>query len=122
MTIANRTPVRWALIGFAVCSCTLTAQNGSLAIDDIRRAAFDESQAMQHLFELTDSFGPRNVGSPGLKASREWVLDQLRRYGLHNIHTEQNPAMEIGPGTTWNPGGWSWTRLIVSRLSPGQRH
>ena len=119
MTIANRAPVRWAVVGVAVYSCILTAQHGHpSSIDDIRTAALDDSEAMQHLFELTDSFGPRNVGSPGLKASREWLLDQLKQYGLRDVHTEQNPPIEIGPETTWNPGGWSWTRMVVQQITP----
>ena len=51
-------------------------------------AAYERPFAWQRLAELTDTFGPRLSGSPGLEASIEWALGQMKRDGLENVRAE----------------------------------
>lgn len=76
------------------------------------------SRVRDHLFHLTDVSGPRVTGSPALVAARDWLAAELRAYGLRNVRQETNPPIGIGPGVTWDPQGWSWSRLSVHQVSP----
>jgi carboxypeptidase Q len=47
--------------------------------------------AWDRLAELGDNYGPRLSGSTNLDAAIRWAVDQMKRDGLENVHTE--PAM-----------------------------
>jgi carboxypeptidase Q len=86
--------------------------------EQIESQAFKQSQIEEHVFQLTDLRGPRNVASPGLNASRDWLRDHLVKYGLKDVHTEDVPPLRIAPGVKWKPRGWTWTRLVVQQTAP----
>ncbi len=44
--------------------------------------------AWQRLAYLGDTFGPRLSGSPNLDAAIKWAVDEMKRDGLENVHTE----------------------------------
>jgi carboxypeptidase Q len=48
----------------------------------IRDAALDDNYAYTQLEHLTDSIGPRSVGSPQADAAVHYVADELRKLGL----------------------------------------
>jgi carboxypeptidase Q len=48
----------------------------------------DHSEAMPNLEYLSDSIGPRLTGSPQLKQANDWTADQMKKYGLVNVHLE----------------------------------
>jgi carboxypeptidase Q len=52
-------------------------------------AATADTAAWLRLAELTDRFGPRISGSQALEHALDWVLDQMRRDGLENVHGER---------------------------------
>ena len=85
---------------------------------EIENQAFKNSEIEEHVFQLTDLRGPRNVGSPALTASRDWLRDQLVKYGLKGVHAEDVPPVRIAPGIKWNPRSWTWTRLVVQLTAP----
>lgn len=66
-------------------------------VNRIRTAAFSESKVMEHMFYLTDVNGPRLTGSPGYKGAAEWVVKQMKDYGI-SAHLEK-----------WGPFGRGWT-------------
>jgi carboxypeptidase Q len=78
-------------------------------VNRIKAEAFQNSQVMDHLFYLSDVYGPRLTNSPGHRAAAEWVLKQLRGYGLQNVEKEK-----------WGPFGQSWklTRFSGHMLAP----
>jgi len=48
----------------------------------------DHSEAMQNLEYLSDNIGPRLTGSTQLKQANEWTAEQMKKYGLVNVHLE----------------------------------
>jgi carboxypeptidase Q len=44
--------------------------------------------AWQRLAYLGDTYGHRLSGSPNLEAAIEWAVDEMKRDGLENVHTE----------------------------------
>lgn len=67
------------------------------ALHRIKAEAFNNSQVMDHLFYLSDVYGPRLTNSPGHRAAGEWVVKRLQSYGLQNVRLEK-----------WGPFGQSW--------------
>jgi carboxypeptidase Q len=80
----------------------LAAQEAPEKIDlavlhDIKSQAFQHSQVMDHLFYISDVYGPRITSSPNHRAAAEWIVERLQSYGLQNVHLEP-----------WGPFGNSW--------------
>jgi carboxypeptidase Q len=57
--------------------------------DRLIDAATADSEAWNRLAELTDTFGHRLSGSESLERAIDWVLSQMRRDGLENVHGER---------------------------------
>src|SRR5262245_21915018 len=51
--------------------------------------ALSDTFAWRRLSILTDSIGPRLSGSPQLERAIQWAVDEMRRDGLENVHTEK---------------------------------
>lgn len=64
----------------------------------IKTEAFDHSQVMETLSNLTDRYGPRLTGSPEFQEAADWALTRLKADGASNVHTEK-----------WGPFGRSWS-------------
>jgi hypothetical protein len=94
-----------------VCVGLLDAQeNVDLTVlNRIKAEAFQNSQVMDHLFYLSDVYGPRLTNSPGHRAAGEFVMKRLRGYGMTNVKEEK-----------WGPFGQSWklTHFSASLLEP----
>ena len=77
------------LAGF-LCASILSAQErvDLQVIQRIKQEAFEHSKVMDHLFWLTDVYGPRLTGSPLLKQANQWTAEMFRKYGLTNVHLE----------------------------------
>ena len=69
----------------------------------------ETSKVMDHLFYLTDVYGPRLANSPAYKTAAEWAMKQLKEYGLSNVHGEK-----------WGPfaHGWTYTYYAGHMLEP----
>jgi carboxypeptidase Q len=67
-------------------------------VDRIKSEAFDRSKVMDHLYYMTEAYGPRLTGSPEFEQAAKWTVDRLRGYGLQNVHLEK-----------WGPFGRSWS-------------
>jgi hypothetical protein len=78
------------------------------AIHRIKSEALDNSKVMEHLFYLTDVYGPRVTNSPGFFAAADWVVKQLGEWGI--------PARQ----EKWGPygHGWNYTRFSASLIEP----
>lgn len=48
----------------------------------IRAEAFENSKVMDHLFYLTDVYGPRVANSPGYQQAADWVVKRMQEYGI----------------------------------------
>ena len=48
----------------------------------------EHSEAMQNLEYLSDHIGARLTGSAQLKQGNDWTAEQMKKYGLVNVHLE----------------------------------
>jgi Zn-dependent M28 family amino/carboxypeptidase len=78
-------------------------------IQRIKQEAFENSRVMNHLFWISDVYGPRLTGSPGFAASAKWITERLREYGIGDAHVE-----------SWGKFGRSWklTKFSISLQQP----
>src|SRR5262252_4117018 len=74
------------------------AENVDLAvINRIRTEALTKSQVMDHMFYLSEVYGPRLTNSPRFDAATKWVAEQSKKWGLQNVALEK-----------WGPFGRGW--------------
>lgn len=78
------------------------------AIHKIREEAMQNSKVMDHVFQLTDVYGPRLTNSPGFFAAADWVVKQLKEWGI-----EARPEK-------WGPfgRGWTYTHFSANLIAP----
>lgn len=70
------------------------------AVHRIRMEALENSKVMDHAFYLSDVYGPRLTGSPGLKAAADWAVKRLGEFGLLSAQLEK-----------WGPFGRGWSNV-----------
>src|SRR5258708_1431394 len=93
-----------ALLLLTTATMALAEEKVDLAaINRIKTEAFDHSKVMDHAFYLTDVYGPRLTGSPGLKAAAEWAVKQFTTWGLAGANLEK-----------WGPFGRGWSQVKFS--------
>src|SRR3954449_9018395 len=74
----------------------------------IRDEGLNRSQVMDHVSWLSDVYGPRLTGSPGIQQASEWAMKTFRSWGLTNVHQER-----------WSFGkGWSLVRFSAHLVEP----
>jgi len=92
----------WAL--FLWAALALAQEKVDLyTVNRIKAEAFQNSKVMENAFYLTDVYGPRLTGSPGLKAAAEWSVRRMKEWGIGN------PGME-----KWGAFGRGWTCVRFS--------
>jgi hypothetical protein len=107
------------LFNAAVILMALTIGIGGSEIVDeqvvarIKMEAFQRSQVMAVVTELTDVFGARLRGSPSYAAAADWARQRLAMWGLSNVRFE--PGGYTGPG-------WSVKRFNVEMTEPQYLH
>lgn len=87
-------PVAILLLGLSILgSGAFLAQTAEpvdeAAIARIRDEGFNRSQVMDTAFWLTDRYGPRLNGSPEHEEAGDWVVEQLRDWGVEHVHKER---------------------------------
>jgi hypothetical protein len=105
-----------ALAVALTASLSLTAQSTERvdleAIAKIREQGMEHSQVMDHLFWLTDRYGPRLTGSPQFEEAGDWVVKTLQDWGMQNVRKER---FEFGKG--WELTGFHAT-MTAPRVMP----
>ncbi len=88
------------LVSFALCATPLWPQqdNSLEVVGKIKAEAFDRSQVMDTLENLSDLYGPRLTASPEFQQAADWAMGRLKEYGISNVH-----------GEPWGPFGLSWS-------------
>ncbi len=66
-------------------------------LNAIKREAFQHSQVMETLYYLSEVYGPRVNNSRNHRAAAEWAMQQMKSWGLQNVHLEK-----------WGPFGYGW--------------
>lgn len=96
----------------AAMAVTLAAQStesiDATAIAKIRDEGLNRSQVMDHMFWLTDRYGPRLTGSPEFEEAGEWAVKRLQDWGLANVRKER---FRFGRG-------WSLARFHATMTEP----
>lgn len=89
--------MRYRLVPFLLFSAAMpvTAQVSiephRAAANQLIDAAQRDSAAHRRLSELADRFGHRFSGAPSLERAIDWIVAEMKKDGLENVHTE--PAM-----------------------------
>lgn len=73
----------------------------------IKDEAFQHSQVMETMFELTDVHGPRLTNSPNYFAAADWVVKQMTDWGM-KAHQEKWPFGR----------GWEYTKFSAHLIEP----
>lgn len=77
-------------------------------IGEIRDEGLNRSQAMDTLFWLSDRYGPRVTGTPGIDEAGAWTMKKMTEWGFANVHREE-----------WEFGrGWSLVRFSAHMTEP----
>jgi len=91
-------------------SATLVAQErlDYPTLVKIQDEGLNRSQVMDPVFWLSEVYGPRLTGSPGLKQAGDWAVKRLTEWGLANARQEK-----------WKFGkGWSLVRFSAHMVEP----
>lgn len=75
----------------------------------IRAEAFNKSQVMATLGELTEQVGPRLTNSPGMARANAWARGKFNGWGLSNARDESMGSFGRG---------WEFSDASVAMLSP----
>jgi carboxypeptidase Q len=67
------------------------------ALTQVKNEAFQHSQVMDNLFYISEVYGPRVNNSRNHRAAAEWAMQQMKTWGLQNVHLEK-----------WGPFGDGW--------------
>jgi hypothetical protein len=99
------------LLVLSLFSLALSAQEkvDLTVVQRIKTEAFENSKVMDHLFWITDVYGPRLTGSPGFTAAANWTVKRLKEYGIEDAATRP-----------WGKFGRSWrlTKFSISIQEP----
>jgi hypothetical protein len=110
----ERIPMRRTILLMLLAASTATiviAQSDKLdyqMLGSIRDEGLNRSQVMDHVSWLSDVYGPRLTGSPGIQQASEWTMKKFREWGLTNVHQERWPFGK----------GWSLVRFTAHMIEP----
>ncbi|WP_047495783.1 M20/M25/M40 family metallo-hydrolase [Terriglobus sp. TAA 43] len=100
----------------ASCLAVVPAMAQAPAVSDVntqlRAQETKDSQLMWWLHEVTDVYGPRLTGSPGLKAAQDFAVKQMKAWGFQNVHLEP---------WNFNHPGWQNYETVANVTAPFQQ-
>jgi len=100
----------------ASCLAVVPAMAQAPALSDVntqlRAQETKDSQLMWWLHEVTDVYGPRLTGSPGLRAAQDFAVKQMKAWGFQNVHLEP---------WNFNHAGWQNFETVANVTEPFQQ-
>jgi carboxypeptidase Q len=112
MRIPTRHPAVARAGAFLVCALLAApALRAQSDVDRLVAAAVQDTAAYHRLGELVDTFGSRPSGSDRLERAIDWIVAEMKKDGLENVHTE--PVMV----PHWERGAESATLIEPRRLA-----
>ena len=108
MTNTHRLRIGACMLAFALFPMFAEERVDLNAIHKIREEALQNSKVMDHVFQLTDVYGPRLTNSPGYFAAADWIVKQLKDWGIE------------GRQEKWGPfgRGWTFTHFSANLIEP----
>jgi hypothetical protein len=99
-------------LGALLLAFSLSAQSpGALdpaTIARVREEASTRSKVYEHVWWLSEVYGPRVTGTPAFAQASDWAMQQFRDWGLANVHQER-----------WAFGqGWSIQKFSATMTAP----
>ncbi|HSF16683.1 MAG TPA: M20/M25/M40 family metallo-hydrolase [Vicinamibacteria bacterium] len=88
----------WALVLVVAQTSLAQERIDEEVIARIKMEGFQRSRLMETLSYLTDVYGPRLTGSPGLDAAASWCVEKLKGWGLASARLE-----------SWGEFGRGWS-------------
>ncbi len=79
----------------------------------IKNVGYQQSQAMEMLYQLTDVYGQRLTGSREYLAAAKWTAEKMKSIGLDNVHFE-NYCKDCR--------GWNMKTFNVEMVAPNYMH
>ena len=73
------------------------------------------SKVMDIMWNLTDRYGPRLTNSAQFQAAGEWVVSQMKEWGLSNPHLEKWSTKDVPSGAI---PGWQVTKYYGAMMEP----
>ena len=77
-------------------------------IGRIRTEAIQRSQAVEHVWWLSEVHGPRATGTPAFAQASDWAMKKFTEWGLKNVHQERFPFGQ----------GWTIERFSIHLVAP----
>jgi hypothetical protein len=77
-------------------------------IGRIRTEAIQRSQAADHVWWLSEVYGPRATGTPAFQQASEWAMKRFTEWGMSNVHQERFPFGQ----------GWTIERFSAHLVQP----
>lgn len=74
--------------GLALASALAPLPAQGTPADRLIDGALKDSAAWNRLAEMVDTYGNRPAGSPSLESAIDWIVAQMKKDGLDNVHTE----------------------------------
>lgn len=97
---------------FTVFLFAQTEKIDEAMMQKIRNEGLNNSKVMDHAFYLTDVNGPRLANSPGYNNAGNWIISELKKWGLVNARME--PWGEFGKG-------WELKKSYLAMTAPYYR-
>jgi hypothetical protein len=92
---------------------TVSAQEiDSAGIEKIKDEGMNRSHVMEIASYLTDVYGPRLSGSPGIKAAGDWAVGRMKEWGLTGV------ALEPWENRRGFDRGWSNDKFYLAAVAP----
>ena len=101
-----------AACGLAILPAMAQAPGLATVNTQLRAQETKDSQLMWWLHEVTDVYGPRLTGSPGLRTAQDFAVGQMVKWGFSNVHLE---------AWNFNHPGWQNWDLEANAISPFQQ-
>ena len=102
-------PALVLVFSLAVVSAAQAPEKVDLGtVAKIRDEGLNRSQVMDHVSWLSDVYGPRLTGGPGILQASDWALKKFQEWGLANPHRE---TFQFGRG-------WSLVRFHAHMIEP----
>lgn len=82
-------PISFALVVLALVVSAQGPAADPATVGRIRQEALQRSQVMDHVWWLSEVYGPRVSGTPAFAAASDWALKRFTEWGLANVHQER---------------------------------